>query len=122
MTTRLLPASEWAEKLAGTLLESAVPSLPPESAVLAVEDDGRVVACVALFPVWHLEGVWIAPEQRGTVGVARRLVRAIRGVAATLGLDGAWMMARSPEAARMCRRFGGALHLDCDHFAVRFKE
>lgn len=122
-TTRILPRSEWPEKLAGTLLESTVASLPEESAVLTVEDDGETVGCVALFPVWHLEGVWIAPGQRGRVGVARRLVRAIRSLGRSLGLDGAWMMARSPESARMCQRFGGsALHLDCEHYAVTFKE
>jgi len=113
---------EWPEKLRGTLLETAAAQLPAESWVIAVEDGERLVGCVALFPVWHLEGVWIAPEQRGRVGVARRLVSAIRAAARALGLDGAWMMARSEASARMCKRFGSALALDCQHFAVTFKE
>ena len=123
MTTRILQPAEWPEKLKGTLLETAAGQLPRQALVMAVEDDAqRLVGCVALFPVWHLEGVWIAPEQRGRVGVARRLVTAIRTTARSLGLDGAWMMAKSDAAARMCLRFGRAVHLDCDHFAVTFKE
>lgn len=122
MTTRTLAPTEWPERLRGTLLEDASRQLPHDAVVMAVEDAGRLVGCVALFPVWHLEGVWIAPEQRGRVGVARRLVRAIRTTARALKLDGAWMMARNDAAVRMIRHFGRALHLDCDHFAVTFKE
>jgi ribosomal protein S18 acetylase RimI-like enzyme len=120
MTTRILSRDEW-PRLAGTLLEDTWPSLPPNAAVMAVEEGGVILGCVALFPAWHLEGVWIAPEQRGRVGVARRLVNAIRTLAGSLGVREVLMMATTDAAARMCLRFGRAIPLTCDHFAVQLK-
>lgn len=121
MTHRVLPPDEW-PKLAGTLLETAWPTLNPrETRIVAVEDAGQIVGCVALFPVWHLEGVWIAPERRGTVSVARRIVTAVRSLAKALGASEVLMMATTDAAARMCRRFGRATPLTCEHFAVQME-
>ena len=58
MTSRLLPKDEWG-RLVGTQLETVVPVLPEGAQVLVVEDDGAIVACCALYPLWHLEGLWI---------------------------------------------------------------
>lgn len=118
MTTRILPPEEW-PKLAGTLLEAAWPHLDHERArIVVVEDEGQIVGCLSLFPVWHLEGAWVAPAYRARIGVGRRLLTAIRETIRTVGATEVWTMAVNREASRMCRRFGSATLLACEHFAV----
>lgn len=118
MTTRLLPRAEY-HRLAGTLLESAVAVLPAESVVVAVEDDGQLVACGALYPVWHLDGVWIAPAYRQRVSVGRRLLRGLRGALQTLHVPEVWAMAVSSGSKLLCRHWRGRVtELACAHFTL----
>jgi hypothetical protein len=54
--------------------------------------------------------------------VARRIVRGLKMCAQLFRITEVLMMATTPAAARMCKRFGTATHLACDHFSVRIKE
>lgn len=73
MTSRLLPPTEY-DRLAGTLLEHVVSDLDPVlTRVMVVEDAGAVVGCFVLTPLWHAEGLWIAPDHPRRAGIARRL-------------------------------------------------
>jgi len=118
MTTRILPPEEW-PRLAGTLLASAWPLFTPsETRVVVVERDGAIVGCVALFARWHLEGAWIHPSDRGRVSVGRRLRNATRAALTDLGATEVLAMARNAASVRLCQRFGRALRLACDHFAI----
>lgn len=74
MTTRSLPREEW-DRLAGAEISAVLPHVhATDVEVIVVEDDGRIVASWAVMRVVHLEGLWIDPEYRGRVGVARRLL------------------------------------------------
>ena len=84
MTTRILPRAEWA-KLAGTELAEVWPLLHADAQVYVVEEDGQTIGCWCLFPVWHAEGVWIAPAHRGRGAVARRLLRGLREMSQRVG-------------------------------------
>lgn len=76
MTARVLPFEEWG-RLGESELSVLLPLLRPQDVeVVVVEDAGRIVATWAVLRVTHLEGLWIAPEYRGNVGVVRRLMRA----------------------------------------------
>src|SRR5712691_6478234 len=119
MTTRMLPPAEW-PRLAGTLLAEVWPHLDPAATdVIVCEQDGRIVGCAALLTAWHLEGVWSDPASLVRIGINRRLVRALRAALAARGIREVLMMATSPASARLCRGFGQATHLACDHFAVQ---
>jgi hypothetical protein len=118
VTTRILPPSEWS-RLEGTLLEQTWPVLPRGAVVLAVEQDGQILGCVAAWQVWHLEGLWIAPAHRGKVGVGRRLWQTVKTWAASFGVGEVVMMARSDEARKLIPKLGPSLHLACEHYAVK---
>lgn len=76
ITGRLLPPEEWGEKLQGTLLDGR-PLDPRSMLVLAVEEDGVVVAHAAILMAAHIDALWTAESHRGHAGVARALVTAI---------------------------------------------
>ena len=118
MTSRLLPRDEW-PKLAGTLLESVWPSLPANAIIMVVENDGHIVACSCLFLCWHQEGTWISPEMRGSVGVGRRLLTEMRSAIESVGAGEVWMMSTEPSNSALIQRFGSAVHMTADHFAVK---
>lgn len=118
MTTRTLPVSEY-PKLDGTLLDNIWPNLCGQSRVLVVEDGAEIVGCVALVPIWHLDGVWIAPAHRQRASVGRRLLMAARAAVEAVGASEVWMMAMTPESRQLCERMGPHTVLDCDHLAVR---
>ena len=118
MTGRLLPPEEW-PRLAGTLLEGVWPSLKPDRDVVrVVEQDGEIIGCAALLALWHLEGAWIAPAHRKRAAVGRRLWAEMREEVRRRSVPEVWMMATSPDTARICERLGRATRLDCAHFAV----
>ena len=117
MTTRILPLVEY-PKLAGTLLEQSWPYFDPDTKVIVVEDTSDIVGCIALFPVWHLDGAWIAPAWRGRTSVARRLLHGIRTTAADLGIHEVAMMTMTPETRRLCEHLGVTQDLTCHHTAV----
>jgi ribosomal protein S18 acetylase RimI-like enzyme len=117
MVTRLLPREEWA-RLAGTELEAVYPVLPVGANVVVVEDDDRIVGCWAVFPIVHVEGVWIAPEYRGNPRVARRLVGGMKNTARAMGAQAVVTGAMTPEVATLAEKLGG-IELPGRHFTVK---
>ena len=116
MTSRILPRDEWA-RLEGTLLWPAAKSFDPESVVMVVERDGRIVGCAAYYPQWHLDGVWIAPDVP-PVGVGRRLLTMVKRVAQEYGIRSVWAMAMSARSQKLIQSLGPVFHLDCEHYDV----
>lgn len=75
MRTRILAPDEW-DRLEGTELPPLLPYISPDNAAMVVvEDEGKVVASLAVLRASHLEGLWISPDKRGNAGVARALLR-----------------------------------------------
>ena len=82
MITRVLDRSEWDRLSDESGLKALLPYVSPDMVdVIAVEDEGRLVACWAVIKMTHLEGCWIDPEYRGNAGVALRLLKKAREVA-----------------------------------------
>ncbi len=108
MTTRLLPKDEWS-RLDGTQLETVVPILPDGAQVLVVESGDAIVACVALYPLWHLEGLWI-----GHPSATRPLLESIRTQTETLPAVLSW--AQNPVVGDFLTRLGAEV-LPGQHFA-----
>ena len=83
MTSRLLPPNEWHRlKEAGAELGEVCQYLDgAQTFLMVIEDAGAIVGCWAMFPVMHLEGVWVAPMHRGKGSVARRLLTFMRSIA-----------------------------------------
>lgn len=105
-TTRILPPAEWPQ-LAGTELELAAPYLDPGTTrVIVVEDGAAIVACWALFPMWHVEGLYIAPGHRGKGSVARRLWHALRREAEGVGAATVLTASTSDVVTRLLRNVG----------------
>jgi ribosomal protein S18 acetylase RimI-like enzyme len=116
MRTRILPREEWA-RLAGTELETVYPVLPDGAVVVVVEDGDQIVACWALFPIVHVEGVWIDPDYRGNPRVARRLVAGMKDTARAMGARAVATAALTPEVERLAEKIGGAV-LPGRHYTV----
>lgn len=107
MTTRILPPSEW-PRLAGTELETVYPHMDPDqSDVVVVEQDGRIVACWALLRVYHVEGLWVAPEYRKRGRAGWRLLEAMRGLCRRVGARAVCTAACTPEVARLITQLRG---------------
>lgn len=83
---RILPVEEYG-RLVGTQLETVVPILPPEGKVLVVEEQERILACCAVYPLWHLEGLDVKPATRRS---GLQLLELIRRVTASLPGVVAW--------------------------------
>ena len=76
MRARILPPEEWGRLPIHT--SAVLDQIPPEDVeVRVVEKDGEIVGCAARLRLTHLEGAWIAPEERGNAGVGRQLIRAM---------------------------------------------
>lgn len=120
MITRLLPRSEW-HRLEGTELASVYPVLPSGSEVVIVEDADQLIACWALLPIVHCEGVWIHPDHRGKGSVARRLLKGMRETARRMGARAVNTAACSNEVATMLDKLG-AVKLDGAHYALNVEE
>lgn len=119
MTWRILPRAEY-DKLAGTELETVWPVLPSEHYIIVAERGGAVVGCQALWPQWHLDGLWIAPGDRGRTSVARRLWRAVQLTASALGIRVAWTSATDDRVRHLLETVG-ATPVEGDHYLVPMK-
>ncbi len=118
MDTRILPRDEYA-KLAGTELEAVAPHLPATAQVVVVEDsDNEIVACWAVYPLVHVEGVWIAPKHRGKSAAARQLLRGMRLTARRMGALAVNTASVSADVSNMLRKLG-AVQLEGEHFSLR---
>lgn len=100
MTSRLLPKDEW-HRLVGTQLETVVPVLPEGAKVIVVERQEEIVACVALYPLTHLEGIWIAPDHQ----IAARALRQAIGDH-TVALSGVVCWAQNPVIGEWLESLG----------------
>lgn len=74
IAARILPPEEWSK-----LERTQIPNLgrfvrPEDIAVVVVEDEGKVIACLSVLKATHFEGLWIDPERRNA-GVVRSLLR-----------------------------------------------
>jgi hypothetical protein len=115
--SRLLDRAEWAEKLVGTELELVHPHLPPGAQVVGVEDGDTLVACWALFPIVHVEGVYIKPEYRGNPRVVRRLIHGMQQTAQLMGAKAVCTAAIEDHVADFALRLG-AVELPGRHFSL----
>ena len=116
MTTRLLPSDEWA-KLAITEVGPVWSWLPPNARVVVVEDEEQqLMGCHVLLPVWHLEGLWIAPDHRRRTSVARRLWSRVQQEARSLGVT-QLVTAAADDTVKGLLTHVGAIPLP-DHFVV----
>lgn len=79
MTHRELPREEWG-LLASTELGPLLAANPPYLRVVIVEDGDAIVGYWTAIPLWHAEGLMIAPSHRGNPAVARHLLRALGDV------------------------------------------
>lgn len=117
MTSRILPPAEWS-KLHETQLPTILPHVEPDDAqIVVVEDGDRIVGSWAVLRITHLEGLWIHPEYRGRVSVARRLLISTLKVARQWAPK--WVMTGSDQepVRRMLERFG-ALKVPMDTYVM----
>ena len=96
MKARVLSPEEWS-----TLDVSGMPQIGPtlrddDVQIVAVEDEGRVVATMAVLRVTHFESLWIDPAYRGNAGVARRLLK--RAIEAAKKWTDSWVWGASDTA------------------------
>ena len=104
--------------LNGTELETVYPHLDPARAkVLVVEDEGRIVACWSLLQVYHVEGVWIAPEHRKRGKVALRLLEGMRTLCQGLGIARVVTGACTDDVKALIRHLRG-VKLDGESFVI----
>ncbi len=88
MTTRILPAQEWATRLAETDFGPIVGRLNPAATTIVVAEQGdELLGCWGLITFAHVEGLWIAPAHRKRGRVLVRLWDAMRRVAMGRSID-----------------------------------
>lgn len=115
MITRVLPPEEWHRaSVAGLPLLPGVPE--KDVSIVAVESEGRVVACLTVFKAPHFEGLWIDPEHRNA-GVSRGLMDLAEKVVKSWGNE--WVFAAA-EDERMRTILGrvGAVKLPIDSYVM----
>jgi hypothetical protein len=118
MTSRWLPAEEWARKLAGTELASVHHLFDTTLTRIAVVEDGDVVvACWAFFPVVHAEGLWIHPKYRTSRHPWQELRGKINETAQDWGITTINTYAGSPEIGHLLEKFG-AKAIDLPEFVL----
>lgn len=117
MIVGILPRAEYG-RLAGTELEAVAPHLPESAAVVVVEEDDRIIGCWAVFPLVHVEGLWIDPAYRKNPRVAARLLRGMQDVAAVMGAQAVNTAAMTPEVVSLLAK-RGAVELPGRHFSMR---
>lgn len=117
MKARTLGPEEW-----GLIEKDGMPPLfpfvdPANVDVVAVEDEGEIVACMTVLRVTHFEGLWIAPSRRGNAGVLRSLLRRGNAIAKERGEQ--WVMGGAADDAMRgyLGRLGGVA-IPMDLFAL----
>ena len=106
MVTRVLPPEQW-EMLDGTELEDVWKHLDRDKArVIVVEDDHAIIACWALFPLYHVEGIWLHPEHRGKGRTFKRLLEHMGAVAESEGVTHVTTGCLSDQVRELLEHFG----------------
>lgn len=103
MTSRILPREEW-----HTLPDIGALPLPDGSRPVVVEHDGVIVGCHVLMPIWHVEGLWIAPDHRGRSSVARRLWARVQQEACAIGVKAVVTAAVDDRVCRLLAHVGAS--------------
>lgn len=115
MIARILPRSEW-DRLLPTEAGPALEELKAlDAQALVVEDEGVIRGCWMLFPMWHAECLWIAPEARGGGSVGRRLLTGMAKEAAARGVSRLWTGSTNADVTRLLEHIG-AQKIPGDHF------
>jgi len=120
MTTRVLDPSEY-HRLTPTTLGPYVSLLPAETRVIVIEQDGALVGHLAVLPMWHTEGLWIAPAHRKRGRVLRRLLQGLGCTVRDLGISTVIPGADTEEMRTMLQGLG-AQPLPALLFALNVKE
>ncbi len=115
MTARVLPPAEWfrvedpeTRALLASTLEDGAPVLDPKTtAIIAVEDEGRVVASQVLITVSHLEGSFVAETHTGRADVIFLLLKTMKAEARRQGHRKVTTIATEPQVAALCRALRG---------------
>lgn len=118
LTTRVLAPEEHAH-LPSDEQTAALP-LFPGVRVIACEHNGVIVGSIGLVPLWHVEGVYVTPEWRGT-GVLQTLVAAMHAEARALGLQTVYPAAQQDALVHFIERIGG-VELPVRWFALAVQE
>lgn len=117
MRTRILPPEEW-PRLIGTEAELAFPLVDPLAAeVLVVEEGDEIIGTWMLLKVVHAECIWIAPKHRGTFGVAKRLIKGMRELASSWGVQSVVTGSVDPKVTDLILRLGGK-PMPCESFIL----
>lgn len=116
---RILPREEW-PRLAGTELEAVWPHLPASAQVIVVEDGDAIVGCWAVFPLVHVEGLWIAESHRKNPRIAIQLLRGMEAIAGAMGAQAVNTGAMTPDVVRLLEK-RGAVELPGRHFSLTIK-
>lgn len=120
MRARLLLRSEWA-RLEGTELAAVVAAAGDgdDLRIVVVEDDaGALVGAWALFPVWHVEGLWVAAEHRGRGAVARRLLDGMRHLWRMVGARAVVTASCSEDVTQLLKHVGASA-LPGTHYVLK---
>jgi len=81
--------------------------------VLVIEaEDGAILGAWTLRTLPHVEGLWIAPDLRGRIAVARRLWTGMRQLARFRGVQLVLTGVGSPMVDRMLKRVGAVKQPD----------
>lgn len=120
MTTRLLPRDEW-DRLRGTDLGMASSQLPPNTRVMVVEDGSEMVGCLALLPLTHCEGLYIAPAHRKRGRVLRRLLQALGREAQALSVPIVFPASTSAPMTDLIMGLGG-IEIPARFFALNVEQ
>lgn len=117
MTSRILPPAEW-PRLNGTEAETLWPTLDAAHAqILVVEDGEQILGCWTLMMIPHVECLWIDPNERARVTVARRLWLGMRSLASQMGARHVWTAAVS-DPVRGLLDHAQARKLVGDHYLL----
>lgn len=102
-----LPPARWPD-LAGTELAVVWPILTPATGriLVVLNDRDEILGCWALLSAAHVEGLWIAPDERRHGRVFRQLLRGMAGWVAEAELPGVLTTAITPAIADYLTRRG----------------
>jgi len=118
MQARVLGPEEWLERGSKTLAAPLIQYVSPENtALVVVEDEGKMVASVAAIRVTHFEGLWMDTAHRGNPGIMRGLLRKATSLAKERGEYWVLAGADGEEMRGFTRRLGGIV-LPLDFYAL----
>lgn len=122
MITRFLPQEEWPRL---TEAKADIPWQafdPAQHAIFVTERDGTITGCIALMWALHAECAWIAPEERKTGVVGRRLQAKLMEEARSMQAHSLWASSLGEEMTDLLMQHCDAKALPGEHFIMPVKE